>query len=156
MRSIAIKRSEALVEESRRRGGSMTTAKTGATAKTGTFKAPSAHEPNRAARGAERRRYDRYAVRCECWIEHDAATVHGQAADLGLGGVFLRTAVPVESGCHVDVLLVFGHDAQRVRARGIVTRIVAAERGRRHGIGIELTDIFEGGELLAKLGITAP
>jgi hypothetical protein len=123
--------------------------------RTGTYKTPGASDPAKAARGADRRRYDRYAVRCECWIESDEASVHGQAADLGMGGVFLRTAVPIANGRHVDVVLVFGHDAQRVRARGTVTRTVPAERGRRYGLGIELTDIFEGGEALEKLGLTS-
>ena len=99
----------------------------------------------------ERRRYERYAVRCECWIESDETTVHGLAADLGLGGLFLRTAVPIEQGHHVDVVIAFGAGTQRVRAHGVVTRTVRAQRGSRHGIGIELTEIFEGAEALARL-----
>jgi hypothetical protein len=167
MRSIGLTRSRGLAEETRRRNNHSQTASWPVANQTGTFRSPSAHEPARAPlagplpapllpaqRGAERRRYDRYAVRCECWIECDDTTVHGQAADLGLGGVFLRTAVPVAAGRHVDVVLVFGLEAQCVRARGIVTRTVAAERGRRHGLGIELTQIFEGAEALAKLGVS--
>jgi hypothetical protein len=103
----------------------------------------------------ERRRYERYAVRCECWIESDETTVHGLAADLGFGGLFLRTAVPIALGHHVDVLIAFGGGSQRVRARGVVTRIVRAERGNRHGVGIELTDIFEGADVLARLAPVA-
>ena len=99
----------------------------------------------------ERRRYERYAVRCECWIESDETSVHGLAADLGLGGLFLRTAVPIEQGHHVDVVLAFGGGTQRVRAQGVVTRTVRAQRGQRHGVGIELTEIFEGSEALARL-----
>jgi len=99
----------------------------------------------------ERRRYERYAVRCECWVESDEATVHGLAADLGLGGLFLRTAVPIEQGARVDVVLAFGGGTQRVRAQGVVTRTVRAQRGQRHGVGIELTEIHEGAEALARL-----
>jgi len=104
----------------------------------------------------ERRRYERYAVRCECWIESDETTVHGLAADLGLGGLFLRTAVPIEQGHHVDVVIVFASGTLRVRAHGIVTRTVRAQRGSRHGIGIELTEILEGAEALARLAPAAP
>jgi len=90
-------------------------------------------------------------VRCECWIESDETTVHGLAADLGLGGLFLRTAVPIEQGHHVDVMIAFGGGSQRVCGRGVVTRTVRAQRGHRHGLGIELTEIFEGAEALARL-----
>lgn len=99
----------------------------------------------------ERRRYERYAVRCECWIESDETSVHGLAADLGLGGLFLRTAVPIEHGQRVDVVIAFGGGTQRLRGQGIVTRTVRAQRGSRHGIGIELTEIYEGAEALARL-----
>lgn len=99
----------------------------------------------------ERRRYERYAVRCECWIESDETTVHGLAADLGLGGLFLRTAVPLALGHQVDVIIAFGGGSQRVRGSGLVTRTVRAARGSRHGVGIELTEIFEGADVLARL-----
>jgi hypothetical protein len=99
----------------------------------------------------ERRRYERYAVRCECWIESDETSVHGLAADLGLGGLFLRTAVPIEHGHRVDVVIAFGGGTQRLRGQGIITRSVRAERGSRHGLGIELTEIYEGAEALARL-----
>jgi hypothetical protein len=38
-----------------------------------------------------------------------------------------------------------------LRGQGIVTRSVRAERGSRHGLGIELTEIYEGAEALARL-----
>jgi hypothetical protein len=99
----------------------------------------------------ERRRYERYQVRCECWIESDDATVHGLAADLGLGGLFLRTAVPIEQGHRVEVVIAFGSGTQLLRGQGVVTRSVRAQRGSRHGVGIELTAIYEGAEALARL-----
>jgi hypothetical protein len=99
----------------------------------------------------ERRRYERYAVRCECWVESDETSVYGLAADLGLGGLFLRTAVPMAHGHRVDVLIAFGKGSQRVRAQGVVTRSVRAQRGSRHGVGIELVRILEGAEALQRL-----
>jgi len=100
----------------------------------------------------ERRRYERYAVRCECWIESDQASIYGPTADLGLGGLFLRTGVPVEHGARVDILVALGEARhQLVRAEGVVTRIVPAERGRRHGVGVEFVQILEGEDTLETL-----
>jgi len=39
--------------------------------------------------GSDRRRYLRYSVQCQCWLESDQATAYGPTADLALGGVFL-------------------------------------------------------------------
>ena len=100
----------------------------------------------------ERRRYERYAVRCECWIESDHASIYGPTADLGLGGLFLRTGVPVEHGSRVDILVALGEAREQlVRAEGVVTRIVPAERGRRHGVGVEFVSILEGEATLENL-----
>ena len=53
----------------------------------------------------ERRRHLRYAVQLQCWLESDEATVFGPTADVALGGVFLRTAVPLVEGQRVRVAL---------------------------------------------------
>jgi hypothetical protein len=97
----------------------------------------------------ERRRYSRYAVRCRCWLESDGATVFGPTADVGLGGVFLRTAVPLREGQRVDVALSIGRKAP-VTASGIVTRSVRAQHGSRHGVGVEFTRIFDGRDTLRR------
>jgi hypothetical protein len=98
----------------------------------------------------ERRRYLRYAVRCRCWIESDGSTVFGPTADVGLGGVFLRTAVPLREGQRVDVALAIGHKGSAVTAAGIVTRSVRAQHGSRHGVGVEFVRIFDGRESLKR------
>lgn len=101
--------------------------------------------PSRIARdNHERRRYLRYAVRCRCWLESESATVFGPTADVALGGVFLRTAVPLSEGAQVQVALTLGQDAEPVRARGVVTRAVRARHGLRHGLGVEFVDILDG------------
>jgi uncharacterized protein (TIGR02266 family) len=94
----------------------------------------------------ERRRYLRYAVRCECWLESDDASVFGSTADVGLGGLFLRTAIPLREGQRVRVALSLDGSGHAVTAEGLVTRAVRAERGRRHGVGVEFTDISDGRE----------
>jgi hypothetical protein len=107
--------------------------------------------PSRVARSnEERRRYLRYAVRCQCWLESDSATVFGPTADVALGGVFLRTAVPLAEGERVQVALTLGLKAQPVLANGVVTRAVRAQHGSRHGVGVEFVNIVNGRESLRK------
>lgn len=96
----------------------------------------------------ERRRYLRYAVRCRCWLESEHATVFGPTADVGLGGVFLRTAVPLNEGDRVAVALNIGRSGEAVTAEGVVTRAVRAYQGSRHGVGVEFVRICDGGDNL--------
>jgi hypothetical protein len=98
----------------------------------------------------ERRRYLRYAVRCECWLECDEASVFGSTADVGLGGLFLRTAVPLRPGQCVRVALSLDGSAYIVVADGLVTRAVRAQHGQRHGVGVEFTDISHGRDGLSR------
>ena len=101
--------------------------------------------------GSDRRRYERYAVRCDCWLEGDETSIYGPTADVGLGGVFLRTAVPLPLGHAVDVRLTIGGNA--VTASGVVTRTVPPQHGSRHGVGVEFLKIRDGSsELLQFLG----
>lgn len=97
----------------------------------------------------ERRRYLRYAVRCECWLECEEASVFGSTADLGLGGLFLRTAIPLSQGQRVRVALSLDGTGHGVVAEGLVTRAVRAQHGQRHGVGVEFTDISNGREGLS-------
>lgn len=114
--------------------------------------------PNRqpAAR-AERRRYQRHAVRCQCWLEGEELTLYGATADVGVGGLFLRTAIPVSMGSEVDVLLQVSREAgasdsaDAVAARGVITRAVSAHPGARHGVGVEFLEIRRGGSALSEL-----
>lgn len=96
----------------------------------------------------ERRRYRRYAVRCSCWLERDESALCATTADIGLGGLFLRTAVPMPHGTSVEVVLDLEGGLSRVLAEGVVTRAVRSERGVRHGIGVEFTRIRDGHDTL--------
>jgi hypothetical protein len=96
------------------------------------------------AQASERRRYDRYAVRCDCWLEREDAAVYGATADLGLGGLFLRTAIPMDHGQPVEVALRVSTADSPVVARGVVTRTVPAQHGRRHGVGVEFVEFVDG------------
>ena len=102
------------------------------------------------AKQDERRRYLRYAVRCRCWLEGEQTTVFGPTADVGLGGVFLRTAVPLAEGDRVHVALsIDDSDERAVRAEGVVTRAVRAQPGSRYGVGVEFVRISDGRESLS-------
>jgi Tfp pilus assembly protein PilZ len=90
----------------------------------------------------------RFAVRCQCWLESDEASIFGPTADIGLGGLFLRTAVPMTPGQPLEIALSLGAKTHAVVARGVVTRAVRAERGRRHGVGVAFVDIVDGRAVL--------
>jgi uncharacterized protein (TIGR02266 family) len=100
------------------------------------------------------RAYQRAAVRCGCWLEHEEATVYGTTIDLGQGGLFLRTALPMTPGSDVTVTLKLpGHQA--VVAEGQVVRRVAPADGDRPGVGVRFDKLACGDESLAAfLGVT--
>ena len=104
------------------------------------------HDSETSAR--ERRRYQRYAVRCKCWLEGDHATLGASTADIGLGGLFLRTAIPVEHGTVVDVALDLADGQAPVIADGVVTRAVGRREQGRLGVGVEFVRIRDGRQTL--------
>lgn len=93
------------------------------------------------------REYQRIAVRCGCWLEHDHATVYGNTVDLGRGGLFLRTALPMDPGAKVRVTLQLpSHET--VVAEGKVVRIVSPDRGDRPGLGVRFDHLPDGEDSL--------
>lgn len=105
--------------------------------------------------GKTRRRpraYQRVAVRCGCWLEHDGATVFGNTVDVGRGGLFLRTALPMEPGSEVRVTLTLPGDGARVVAEGQVVHRVSPSEGDRPGLGVRFVDVANGHVLGAFLG----
>jgi hypothetical protein len=110
--------------------------------------------------GYERRRSRRYAVRCDCWLERDDTTIYGTTADVGMGGLFLRTAIPLQPGKEFDVRLYVNGQASPVLARGFIARsILARGRSVRYGVGVAFTSIEKGRELLGyflQSGYTLP
>lgn len=109
------------------------------------------------APGKVRRRaraFQRVAVRCGCWLDHELATVYGTTVDLAIGGLFLRTALPMRPGVRVRVTLeIPGHGA--VVAEGQVIRRVSPEDGDRPGLGVRFERLVRGDESLQEfLGLT--
>ena len=103
-----------------------------------------------ASSPSERRRYARHSVRCRCWIETEQASLFSQTVDIGLGGLFLRSAVPLQAGEAVAVMLDLG-EGEPVVAEGVVSRAVPPRPGTRHGLGVELTHIASGKKNLARV-----
>ena len=97
-----------------------------------------------AAKLTERRRYQRHALPCECWLEGDSLTIFGPTIDVGVGGLFLRTAIPVLTGALVDVTLKLAGEPAPIAARAVVTRSVPAHAGLRHGVGVEFLEVEQG------------
>lgn len=113
---------------------------------------PSTETPGKTRRRS--RAYQRAAVRCGCWLEHEDATVFGTTIDLGQGGLFLRTALPMTPGVDVRVTLELpGH--RPVIADGQVVRRVAPAQGDRPGLGVRFDRLTDGDASLAEfLGVT--
>ena len=101
-----------------------------------------------------KRRYQRIAVRCGCWLEHEQATVFGTTIDLARGGLFLRTALPMDPGSVVDVMLQLPGSLERVEGRATITRRVSAQEDGRPGLGMEFIELSQGAGVLERfLGI---
>ncbi|MDB4989370.1 MAG: PilZ domain [Myxococcaceae bacterium] len=114
---------------------------TGATGGSGTS-ALSQSKPRRRAR-----EYQRIAVRCGCWLEHEEATVFGTTVDLGRGGLFLRTALPMPPGISVRVTLRLPGQ-ETVVADGKIVRTVAPHAGDRPGLGVRFDALPNGDDQL--------
>jgi len=104
--------------------------------------------PPPALKGRRRaREYQRIVVRCGCWLEHDQATIYGTTVDLGGGGLFLRTALPMDPGATVRVTLRLpGQEA--IEADGKVVRMVSPEAGDRPGLAVCFTRLPAGSDTL--------
>lgn len=93
-----------------------------------------------------RRRFERLAVHCGCWLEGEDMTVYGRTVDLGRGGLFLRTAVPMPRGSEVDVRLQLPGRIDEVSARGTV--VWAGNVEGRMGVAVEFCDVEDKDDLV--------
>jgi hypothetical protein len=97
----------------------------------------------------------RVVVRCGCWLEHDGATVYGSTVDLGRGGLFLRTALPMPPGVAVRVTLHLPEHGS-VEAEGHIVHRVAPSDAERPGLGVRFDRLTHGFDALtAFLGVPA-
>jgi hypothetical protein len=96
-------------------------------------------------------------------LEHEQATVYGTTVDLGRGGLFLRTALPMSPGIAVRVTLRLPGRTPVV-ADGKVVRAVSPRLGDRPGLGVcfdrlpvgeETLDAFLCGTLDAAIDVAA-
>lgn len=101
-----------------------------------------------------RRRFERLAVHCGCWLEGDSLTVYGRTIDLGRGGLFLRTAVPMTRGARVDIRLQLPGRVSPLAACGTV--VWAGNVDGRMGIAVEFSAVRDEDELGQFLAGRAP
>jgi hypothetical protein len=112
------------------------------------------HEVSAAPKRRRVRQYQRVAVRCGCWLEHEDATVFGTTVDIGCGGLFLRTALPMSPGLDVRVTLRIP-GCPPVVADGQVVRRIGPQDGPRPGLGVRFEHLREGDAALRDfLGMT--
>jgi Tfp pilus assembly protein PilZ len=100
---------------------------------------------------SERRRHPRHSMACHCWIDADQLTVLGPTQDIGVGGLFVRTAVTLDHGTLVDITLRAGDEPETLAARAVVARAVPVRPGYCHGLGLEFVKIHQGQRLLRAL-----
>jgi uncharacterized protein (TIGR02266 family) len=106
-----------------------------------------AHDKARAKTRRRAREFQRITVRCGCWLEHEQATVFGTTVDLGRGGLFLRTALPMPPGVSVRVTLQLPGQ-ETVVADGKIVRTVAPRTGDRPGFGVRFERLPDGEDSL--------
>jgi hypothetical protein len=97
---------------------------------------PELQAPGPAKARRRAREYQRIAVRCGCWLEHEQATVYGTTVNLGRGGLFLRTALPICPGAPVRVTLNLP-GRTTVVADGKVVRTVASSLPDLDGLSLD-------------------
>lgn len=95
------------------------------------------------------REYQRIAVRCGCWLEHEQATVYGTTVDLARGGLLLRTALSMTPGVPVRVTLRLP-GRKTVVAEGRIVRTVPPRTGDRPGLGVRFERLLAGEESLSE------
>ena len=92
-----------------------------------------------------RRRFERLAVHCGCWLEGAGVTVYGRTVDVGRGGLFLRTAVPMPHGARVEVRLQLPGQISAINASGKV--VWAGNMDGRMGVAVEFSEARDQDEL---------
>lgn len=89
---------------------------------------------------------------CYCWIETPDLTLFGPTQNLGAGGLFVRTAAPVEDGTVVELSLKIAGEPEILHARAVVARSVARGCGLPGpGLGLRFVRIARGKTLLRNL-----
>jgi uncharacterized protein (TIGR02266 family) len=105
-----------------------------------------------------RRRFERLALHCGCWLEAEAITVYGRTIDIGRGGLFLRTAVRMPRGSSVEVRLQLPGRIDELSASGTV--VWAGNVDGRMGVAVEFSEARDqealGGFLDRRRAPTAP
>jgi hypothetical protein len=101
---------------------------------------------------SDRRRHPRHDLMGHCWIDAPQLTLLGPTHDIGVGGLFVRTAAELELGTPVEVCFRVPGESESVFAHALVARRVPIGFGPPcHGLGLEFVEIAQGQGLLRSL-----
>jgi hypothetical protein len=104
------------------------------------------------AQASDRRRHSRHDLIGHCWIDSPWLTLLGPTHDIGVGGLFVRTAAKLELGTPVEVCLRVPGESESLLAQALVARSVPIGFGPPcHGLGLAFVEIAHGQSLLRSL-----
>ena len=89
--------------------------------------------------GAERRKHPRMDVRIEISYQHLDDFFYDYAINLSRGGMFIRTANPIETGTDLKIKFTIPGQKETISTAGKVVRVVNPDdpHGAAPGMGIE-------------------
>ncbi|HKP58174.1 MAG TPA: PilZ domain-containing protein [Polyangiales bacterium] len=100
----------------------------------------------------DRRRHPRHDLIGQCWIDAPQLTLLGPTQDIGVGGLFVRTAAQLPLGTTVEVCLRVPGESESLVAEALVARSVPIGLGPPcHGLGLAFVEIARGQGLLRVL-----
>ena len=100
----------------------------------------------------DRRRHPRHDLIGHCWIDAPQLTLLGPMQDIGVGGLFVRTAALLPLGTAVEVCLRLPGESESLVAEALVARSVPIGLGPpSHGLGLAFVEIACGQDLLRVL-----
>lgn len=97
---------------------------------------------------SERRRHPRVPMSQPCWCESDEVTLYVKIVNASEGGVFLRTATPLEVGSRARLVFFSPDLGDEVVADVEVVRCVEEQPGRRRlpGMGLRFLSFEKNGD----------
>jgi len=109
------------------------------------FKIEPVSKPKPDWRGVDRRRHPRFDVELEISYQHLDDFLFDYAINLSRGGMFIRTARPIELGTEIKIRFSIPGRKEKIETTGKVVRAVRADdpHGPAPGMGIEFKALGE-------------
>jgi hypothetical protein len=96
----------------------------------------------------ETRRHQRVDFDRRAWCEHHSLTLYLPVSNVSLGGMFLQTTTPFETG---DRLRISFEEPTGERIVAQVEIVWAGKSGRSSGVGCRLLGFLEGSEAFGRM-----